>query len=198
MYYSLSTWRRKILQLKQRDGQSDYVSPLHSCPNPSSCSGQEFSRKFEGSSHRVYSEVEIAGKPAGRIEMGLFGNTVPKTVAMIVYLIAYGERHWKEGGDFTLGDGRGGESMYGQDFADENFKLKHTGPGFLSMANAGPDTNGSQFFITTVTTGWLDGKHVVFGTVPSGMDVVYKMEAEGRQSGTHKSKVFIADSGEPL
>ncbi|THU60285.1 hypothetical protein C4D60_Mb07t11010 [Musa balbisiana] len=165
--------------------------------------------------HKVYFDIEIGGKPAGRIVMGLFGKTVPKTAGRIVMGLfgktvpkTAGEKgigksgkalHYKgsafhriipsfmiQGGDFTLGDGRGGESIYGSKFADENFKLKHTGPGFLSMANAGPDTNGSQ----------LDGKHVVFGKVLSGMDVVYKIEAEGRQNGSPKSKVVIADSGE--
>jgi len=161
--------------------------------------------------------MTIGGKAAGRIEMTLRADVVPKTAENFRCLCT-GEKgtgrsgkplHFKgsafhrvitafmcQGGDFTRGNGTGGESIYGEKFADENFQLKHTGPGVLSMANAGPNTNGSQFFLCTVQTDWLDGKHCVFGNVTGGMDVVKAIEGVGSQSGTTAQPVVIADCGQ--
>lgn len=175
-----------------------------------SCSNADSKVNGPKVTEKVWFDIEIDGKPAGRIEIGLFGKTVPKTVKNFVELAnkpegeGYkGTRFHRlirdfmiQGGDFTKGDGTGGRSIYGDRFEDENFKIKHYGAGWVSMANAGKDTNGSQFFITVKQTSWLDGRHVVFGKVIKGMDVVRKMEKIGGDSRDKPNKeMVIADCG---
>ncbi|PWV20026.1 putative 21 kDa cyclophilin [Trypanosoma cruzi] len=168
----------------------------------------------------VFFEISIGAQPAGRVEMELFKDVVPKTAENFRALctgekgvgrsgkaLCYkGSKFHRvipqfmcQGGDFTNGNGTGGESIYGMKFPDESFAGragKHFGPGTLSMANAGPNTNGSQFFICTAATEWLDGKHVVFGQITKGYEVIEKVEANGSRSGATRQPILITDCGE--
>ena len=165
----------------------------------------------------VFFDITIGGQAAGRVTMELYADKTPKTAENFRALCT-GEKgvgksgkplHFKgssfhrvitefmaQGGDFTAGNGTGGESIYGMKFPDENFTVKHTKRGDLSMANAGPNTNGSQFFLCFIPCNWLDGKHCVFGSVCDGLQVLDSLEAMGSGSGATKSPCVIADCGE--
>lgn len=171
---------------------------------------QAVSKPPKKSNPEVYFEIRVDGRFVGRLKILLRKDVAPLTVqnflALCTHEQGFGYKNstfhriipgfMLQGGDITRGDGTGGKSIYGTKFEDENFVLKHTMAGMLSMANSGPNTNSSQFFITTVATPWLDGKHVVFGQIIQGMDVVKKIEECGSKSGKPSKKVVIANCGE--
>lgn len=207
--YSRAVWSEDNW-LKKYAGKTVEDSEMKDAEEQSQeATGEEGTVKKKGNP-RVFLDITIGGHHTGRVTIELRHDVVPMTVenfrSLCTHEKGFGYRgsifhrvipqFMLQGGDFTKHDGTGGKSIYGQKFVDENFVLKHTGAGVLSMANSGPNTNGSQFFITTEKTDWLDGKHVVFGHVIDGLDVVRKVEATGSKGGKTSKKVVIEDCGE--
>eukprot|EP00413_Alexandrium_margalefii_P036316 CAMPEP_0204589638 /NCGR_PEP_ID=MMETSP0661-20131031/49313_1 /ASSEMBLY_ACC=CAM_ASM_000606 /TAXON_ID=109239 /ORGANISM="Alexandrium margalefi, Strain AMGDE01CS-322" /LENGTH=214 /DNA_ID=CAMNT_0051599571 /DNA_START=58 /DNA_END=702 /DNA_ORIENTATION=- len=179
-------------------------------PPPPQEAGYKCPLACNNSNPRVFFDITADGEALGQIVMELKADVAPKTAENFRCLCT-GEKGFGfagspfhrvipkfmcQGGDFTKGNGTGGKSIYGAKFADENFKLAHAGPGILSMANAGPNTNGSQFFLCTVKTAFLDGKHVVFGQVITGYNVVRAIETLGSESGSTSKSIKVAKSGQ--
>lgn len=206
--WSEDAWLRKHAGKTLEESQEEAGDSSAKQANEEEGSGKPAAKKR--ANPRVFLEIRVGSESIGRMVIELFSDTVPKTAENFRCLCT-GEKGFGykgspfhriipqfmcQGGDFTQQNGTGGKSIYGSRFEDENFKLKHTGPGVISMANSGPNTNGSQFFVCTAKTEWLDNKHVVFGHVIEGLDVMRKMEKVGTQSGKSSRPVIITDCGE--